>query len=76
MDTKSSLTIKQLNDFIEDPSRINDIKTWKAFREFISLLGQFSSENKIEDEYAELKETKFKIAILIAIKENSKLWVR
>jgi hypothetical protein len=49
-------TITALNDFIEDPSQKNDRKAWKSFKEFVLLTEQISSQNKIEDQYAELIE--------------------
>jgi len=51
-------TIELLNCFIEDPSRTNDRKAWKGFREFITIAEQ------IEDEYAELIEIRNKLAVL------------
>ncbi|NIO37115.1 hypothetical protein GTO27_05365 [Candidatus Bathyarchaeota archaeon] len=51
-------TIALLNSFIEDPSRTNDRKAWKGFKEFITIAEQ------IEDEYAELIEIRNKLAIL------------
>ncbi|TET20575.1 hypothetical protein E3J74_02425 [Candidatus Bathyarchaeota archaeon] len=55
---KCSDTIALLNSFVEDPSRTNDRKAWKGFREFIAIAEQ------IEDEYAELIEIRNKLAVL------------
>jgi PKD repeat protein len=58
LSAKCQDTIAFLNSFIEDPSRTNDRKAWKSFREFITIAEQ------IEDEYAELIEIRNKLAIL------------
>jgi PKD repeat protein len=58
LSAKCSDTITLLNSFIEDPSRINDRKAWKGFREFVAITEQ------IEDEYAELLEIRNKLAVL------------
>jgi PKD repeat protein len=58
LSAKCSDTIALLNSFVEDPSRTNDRKAWKGFREFITIA------ETIEDEYDELIEIRNKIAIL------------
>lgn len=56
--TKCSDTVALLNSFIEDPSRKNDRKAWRGFRDFIMIAEQ------IEDEYAELIDIRNNLAIL------------
>ena len=72
LSAKCSVTITLLNSFIEDPSRSNDRKAWRGFREFIKLVEQSSSEYEIEDQYAELKEIKKNIARLRTERNNYK----
>jgi hypothetical protein len=61
---KCADTITASNDFIEDPSQKNDRKAWKSFKEFVLLTEQISSQDKIEDQYAELIEIRNILAIL------------
>ncbi|TET20574.1 hypothetical protein E3J74_02420 [Candidatus Bathyarchaeota archaeon] len=61
---KCSDTIALLNSFIEDPSRTNDRKAWKGFRELIAIAEQISSEYEIEDECEELIEIRNRLGRL------------
>jgi len=58
LNAKCANTIALLNSFIENPSRTNDRKAWKGFKDLIRITEQ------IEDEYNELIEIRNRLAIL------------
>ena len=53
-----------MNNYIEDPCRLNDLNAWRNFKEFVRQTRKNSKEYGIRAEYIELMRIRNKIAIL------------